>query len=161
GGVHAVHVLLADDPGPLGAHDRLTAGDGGQADVTARRVARVDATLGERDRRQLRQLKEVRDRVPDLDDAVVVDDIDNELNRRFRGFLDLVPGGPDELDALLEAVWNGLENDLVQLVKDRLEELLPDRGDRGLDTVPSWDDDVLPDPREDRPEGVLYEIVDI
>src|SRR5690606_28644681 len=98
------------------------------ADVTAWRVAGVDAARGEAGKLQqgeFRQLEGVGDGVPDRRDAVVINRVNNKFDGCRRDLLQPVPERLDQRDALLEAVRQGLGDELPERLHRRLNDLLP------------------------------------
>src|SRR5690606_10830631 len=138
---------------PLRTHDGLTTGHRRKADVPARRVPGVDTATGKTlHRGKLRQLQHVRDGIPHPDNAVVINGLDDELDRFLRGLLNTVPRLADQLDTLFEPIRDGLENGLVQGVEHRFDELVPRELDRLADLIERGLDDRVVEPQETRRE---------
>src|SRR5699024_8727158 len=104
--VHSVDGLSANSASPLRSHNRLATRQGNTRTgsrvykvvrVTPRRIARKDTTLSilaqiaQGDRRKIVQANETSNRVPCLADTVIVDRLDNELDRLRRCGLDAIP----------------------------------------------------------------------
>src|SRR5699024_7647033 len=115
--VHSVNRLLPNSPSPLGSHDSFTTGQRNTRTgsgiykvirVTTWSIARQNTTLSilaqiaQRDRRKIVQADETGNRVPCLADAVIVNRLDNELDRLRRCGLDAIPNIPNSINSRLE-----------------------------------------------------------
>src|SRR5690606_6109466 len=92
---------------------------------------------------------ELGDGVPDPDDALVVDDVNDVLHGLARGGLQLVPGPADRIDRVTEMGRKPLDG-----VTDRIErgpdEALPDTADRRPHSRPNRPDHAVVHPADHR-----------
>src|SRR5690606_14927109 len=119
----------------------------------AGRVARHDAAGRELVLVQLRRAERSGDRVPDADDALVVDGVDDEVDGLLRDVTDLVPGRLNVLDGRVEGALQAAD-DLLEAVEDRADALLPGPLPGGHDPVPGGLDGVLPQPLAPGADGL-------
>src|SRR5699024_5587521 len=134
--VHSVNRLSANSTRPLRAHNRFAARQcntrtGGRVykviRIAPRRIARQNTTLSilaqvtQSDRRKIIQPDKIGDRVPRLANTVIVNRLNNELDRlRSRG-LNAVPNVTDSIDGRLEPALN-----LVKATPNSVENVLLD-----------------------------------
>src|SRR5699024_4285052 len=119
---------------PLRSHNSLAAGQSNTRTssrvykvirVTPRRIARKDTTLSvlaqvaQGDRRKIVQANETSNRVPCLANAVIVNRLDNELDRLRRCGLEAIPNISNSINRRLEPA-----PDLIKAAANSIEHIL-------------------------------------
>src|SRR5699024_5347653 len=132
--IHSMDRLLANSTRPLRAHNRFATRQRNTRTsrrvykvvrVTTRRIAWKDTTLSilaqiaQGDRRKIVQTNETSNRVPCLADAIIVNRLDNKLDRLRRCGLDAIPNISNSINSRLEPA-----PDLIKATPDSVKYVL-------------------------------------